>query len=186
MLGNRSRPRIPLPKQWPSRFHSGVLHAISLAHFSLTFARSVAANNINARIRLKAENSRLRQEISILIEEARIKDSRMERIPTPRRPPTRVSRGANDTTATCLRPTRLRNCGAPVTVEARFGLHSPVTFLAPAQRRTTEKTNSCVGIKTSIRFLDQRPVESVNAKSCLLGSRLGSRLVVNFKTETRT
>ena len=34
MLGNRSRPRIPLPKQWPSRVRSGVLHAISLAHFS--------------------------------------------------------------------------------------------------------------------------------------------------------
>jgi len=37
MLGNRSRPRIPLPKQWPSRVRSGVLHAISLAHYSLTF-----------------------------------------------------------------------------------------------------------------------------------------------------
>jgi hypothetical protein len=43
MLGNRSRPRIPLPKQWPSRVRSGVLHAISLAHFSLTYTRSWAA-----------------------------------------------------------------------------------------------------------------------------------------------
>jgi hypothetical protein len=39
MLGNRSCPSIPLPKQWPSRVRSGVLHAISLAHFSLTFTR---------------------------------------------------------------------------------------------------------------------------------------------------
>ena len=45
MLGNRSRPRIPLPKQWPSRVRSGVLHAISLAHFSLTFTRSGAASD---------------------------------------------------------------------------------------------------------------------------------------------
>ena len=42
MFGDRSRPRIPLPKQWPSRVRSGVLHAISLAHFSLTFTRSQA------------------------------------------------------------------------------------------------------------------------------------------------
>ncbi len=78
--------RFPLPKGWPNRIRSGVIHVISLAHFSLTFARSVAANSINARIRLKAENSRLRQEIAILIEEARIKDSRMDRIPAQRRP----------------------------------------------------------------------------------------------------
>jgi hypothetical protein len=40
MLGNRSRPRIPLPKQWSRRGRSGVLHAISPAHYSLTCARS--------------------------------------------------------------------------------------------------------------------------------------------------
>ena len=51
-----------------------------MAHFSVTFARSVAANSINARIRLKAENSRLRQEIAFLVEEGRIKDARMDRI----------------------------------------------------------------------------------------------------------
>ena len=66
MLGNRSRPRIPLPKQWSKLVRSGVLHAISLAHFSLTFTRSWAANGFNARIRLKAENDRLRQELALL------------------------------------------------------------------------------------------------------------------------
>ncbi len=76
--------RLPLPKGWPNRIRSAVIHAVSLAHFSLTFARSVASNSINARIRLKAENSRLRQEIALLIEEARIKDSRMDRIPAQR------------------------------------------------------------------------------------------------------
>ncbi len=86
MLGNRSRPRIRLPNQWPSRVRSGVLHAISLAHFSLTFTRSWAANSRNARIRLKQENDRLQQELALLIEEMRIKDARMERIPAQRRP----------------------------------------------------------------------------------------------------
>jgi hypothetical protein len=78
--------RLLLPKGWPEQIRSAVIHVISLAHFSATFARSVAATSINARIRLKAENSRLRQEIALLIEEARIKDSRMDRIPAQRRP----------------------------------------------------------------------------------------------------
>lgn len=86
MLGSRSRPRIPLPKQWSSRVRSGVLHAISLAHYSLTYTRSWAANSINARIRLKQENDRLQQELALLQEEMRIKDSRMLRIPAQRRP----------------------------------------------------------------------------------------------------
>jgi hypothetical protein len=86
MLGNCSRPRIPLPKQWPNRVRSGVLHAISLAHFSLTFTRSWAANSWNARLRLKAENDRLRQELSMTQEEMRIKDARLLRIPAQRRP----------------------------------------------------------------------------------------------------
>jgi putative transposase len=86
MLGDRHRPKIPLPKQWPSRVRSGVLHAISLAHFSLTYTRSWAANSWNARIRLKAENDRLRQELALVQEEMRIKDSRMLRIPAQRRP----------------------------------------------------------------------------------------------------
>jgi len=47
----RSDMQVPLPKGWPHHIRSGVIHVISLAHFSLTFARSVAANSINARIR---------------------------------------------------------------------------------------------------------------------------------------
>jgi len=86
MLGDRSHPRIPLPKQWSSRVQSGILHAISLAHFSLTYTRSWAANNWNARIRLKAENDRLQQELALLREEMRIKDARMLRISAQRRP----------------------------------------------------------------------------------------------------
>ena len=86
MIGDRSRPTIPLPKQWPSRVRSGVLHAISLAHFSLTYTRSWAANSWNARIRLKQENDRLQQELALVREEMRIKDARMLRIPAQRRP----------------------------------------------------------------------------------------------------
>jgi transposase InsO family protein len=63
-----------------------VIHVISLAHYSSTSTRSWAANNWNARIRLKQQNDRLRQEVALLVEEMRIKDARMQCIPAQRRP----------------------------------------------------------------------------------------------------
>src|SRR5436309_5527501 len=86
MAADPSTIRLPLPKKWPRRVRSAVIHTISLAHTSLTHARSVAANSINARIRLKEEIDRLRNEISMLQEEVRIKDARWEVIPAHRRP----------------------------------------------------------------------------------------------------
>jgi transposase-like protein len=77
---------IPLPKGWPRRVRSAVIHVISLAHYSLVVTRSWAADSWNARVRLKRDNERLRQELALLREEARIKDARMTRIPAQRRP----------------------------------------------------------------------------------------------------
>ncbi len=86
MLGVAQYHTIPLPKGWPRRVCSAVIQVISLAHFSLITTRSWAANSWNARVRLKQENERLRQEVALLCEEARIKDARMARIPAQRRP----------------------------------------------------------------------------------------------------
>jgi transcriptional regulator with XRE-family HTH domain len=86
MLGVAQSHTIPLPKGWPRRVQSAVIQVISLAHFSLVTTRSWAANSWNARVRLKRDNQRLRQELSLLREEARIKDTRMARIPAQRRP----------------------------------------------------------------------------------------------------
>jgi len=58
-------PRIPLPKGWPSHVKSGVLHIISLAHFSITHARGWAAKSVSARVRIAAEKDRLHQEIAL-------------------------------------------------------------------------------------------------------------------------
>ena len=66
MAGSTPAPRIPLPNGWSRRVRSAVIHAISLANFSLTATRSWAANSWNARIRLKSENERLRQELALL------------------------------------------------------------------------------------------------------------------------
>jgi transposase InsO family protein len=86
MRPNGVVPTFPLPKRWPHRVRSAVVQAISLAQVSLTHARSVASNSACARIRLKEENDRLRQEIWLLREETRIKDTRMEQLPPQRRP----------------------------------------------------------------------------------------------------
>ena len=83
MSGIAQKYSIPLPKVWPRRVRSAVIQVISLAHFSLIATRGWAANSWNARVRLKTENDRLRQELSLLREEMRLKDARMLRIPGP-------------------------------------------------------------------------------------------------------
>jgi hypothetical protein len=67
----------PTSKGWPSHVKSGVLHIISLAHFSITHARGWAAKSVNASVRISAENDRLQQDIALLREELRIKEARM-------------------------------------------------------------------------------------------------------------
>ena len=51
MLDAAIRRNLPLPKGWPARVRSSTVQAISLAHFSLTFARGVAATSSNRRVK---------------------------------------------------------------------------------------------------------------------------------------
>ena len=60
--------------------------AIALAHYAIVTARACAADSINARVRLAAENDRLHEECSLLCEELRLKDTRVAQIPPQRRP----------------------------------------------------------------------------------------------------
>ena len=69
MYSARKHPEAPRPKAWPRRDRSAVIHTIALARTSVVHTRSWAANSINARIRLRAENERLRAEIELLREE---------------------------------------------------------------------------------------------------------------------
>ena len=57
-----------------------------MAPYAITCARGWAANSINPRVRLAAENDRLKQESQLLREEIRIKDVRMAKIDPRRRP----------------------------------------------------------------------------------------------------
>ena len=74
MLANPQPPRIHLPKGWQDCVKSAVVHAIALAHYAIVYARAWAADSINARVRLAAENDRLHEACALLREELRIKD----------------------------------------------------------------------------------------------------------------
>lgn len=78
--------KAPLPNGWSHCVKSAMLHILSLAHFTSTYTRSWALDSKITRVRLKAENDQLRQQISILTEETRIKDLRMNRIKPHKRP----------------------------------------------------------------------------------------------------
>ena len=86
MLTKPQPPRIHLPKGWQDCVKSAVLHAIALAHYAIVYGRAWAADSINARVRLAAENDRLNEACVLLREELRIKDTRIAQIAPQRRP----------------------------------------------------------------------------------------------------
>ena len=78
--------KMSLPRGWNQSVRSAVLQVISLAHYASTRVGGKAAVSISPFLRLKAENQRLRQTVSLLQEEIRIKDARMRLLPPQRRP----------------------------------------------------------------------------------------------------
>ena len=86
MPKSQDTPNIRLPKAWTEHVRSAVLHVLSLAQYAAVYTRARAAESVNTRARLKAENDTLTQEVTFLREEIRIKDARMARIGPPRRP----------------------------------------------------------------------------------------------------
>ncbi|MEE9294615.1 MAG: hypothetical protein V3W34_06615 [Phycisphaerae bacterium] len=86
MTKHTNPPRIPLPRGWPRRVKSAMLHVISLAQYSMAYTRGWAANSPVARVRLKAENERLKQQVALIMEEIRIKDARTNRVAPHKRP----------------------------------------------------------------------------------------------------
>ena len=73
MAERTNPPRIDLPRGWPRRVRSAMLHTIALAQYAITYPRSWAIDCRIARLRLKAENDQLRQEVTLLTEEIRRK-----------------------------------------------------------------------------------------------------------------
>jgi transposase InsO family protein len=86
MPSKNKKPQIPLPKSWGIHVKIAILHVIALAQYALAYSRSWAADSSNERVRLKAENDRLEQELALRQEELRIKDARMAQMAPARRP----------------------------------------------------------------------------------------------------
>ena len=86
MPAKPSSPAIPLPRDWPSRVKSAILHVISLAQFTIAYTRGWAVDSINPRLRRNGELDQADQEIALLREQMRIQNVRAEMIPPHRRP----------------------------------------------------------------------------------------------------
>jgi transposase InsO family protein len=71
-----------LPRGWPRRLRSAVIHAIGLARLVLIAARGQATSGSLGRVCI----DRLQQEILLLREEMRLKDTRIARVPAQCRP----------------------------------------------------------------------------------------------------
>ena len=63
MPAKSSAPEIPLPRSWPSRVKSAILHVTNLGRSSLAHTRGWAANSPSRQFRLEAEVDRDCQEI---------------------------------------------------------------------------------------------------------------------------
>ena len=77
---------LPAGAGWPPLVRKAMLHVCSLAHWSVTYTRSWAADSKLQRVRLAGKLERAENEIALLREELRIKDARMARIPAKNRP----------------------------------------------------------------------------------------------------
>lgn len=77
---------IPLPKSWPAKVGSAMLHVVSLAKFAAVYTRSWAADCSRVRVRFRAERDRHLEDKALLREELRIKDACMASIPAHHRP----------------------------------------------------------------------------------------------------
>ena len=75
-----------LPENWPRQVRSAVVHAVSMAHTAFSTACGRVEHRFDELVRLRADNDRLHQEISLLLEELRIKNARMEKLTPQRRP----------------------------------------------------------------------------------------------------
>ena len=78
--------KIPIPKGWNKHIQSAILHAISLGRHCFVSIVARLANSPKMADRILAQNERLKHEVDSLREELRLKDARMARVPSQRRP----------------------------------------------------------------------------------------------------
>jgi len=86
MMSSHFSPGAALPKGWSEHVRSALIHAVSLAAAAWTLTRSRAATSRSQGRRLQAELDRASTEIALLKEELEIKDARLSRLSSRRRP----------------------------------------------------------------------------------------------------
>ena len=79
-------PQLAIPRGWNKRVQSAILQAISLGRHCFFLIVGRMANSPRALDPVVAENERFRHEVELLREELRLKDARMARVPSHRRP----------------------------------------------------------------------------------------------------
>ena len=77
---------LPVPSGWPKNVKSAVLHVISLAPLRHRIGQRLAADALNPRARQAAETDGLTNDVALLHEELRIKDTRIAKIDPRHRP----------------------------------------------------------------------------------------------------
>jgi hypothetical protein len=65
MATHTNPPRNRLPRGWPRRVRSAMLHVIALGQYALAYARGWATDGRIAHVRLEAENGELRQQVAL-------------------------------------------------------------------------------------------------------------------------
>lgn len=81
-----SSPKIPLPSGWCDLTLLSLLHVIALARLAILNARNWPMGSECDGLRLRAENDRLKSEVTLLERELVIKDARFHRLPPKKRP----------------------------------------------------------------------------------------------------
>jgi hypothetical protein len=66
MSKRTSSPKFTLPRTWPCRVRSALLHVVALAQYATAHTRSWAAESCNTRVRLRATVDQIQQEIALL------------------------------------------------------------------------------------------------------------------------
>ena len=86
MAKHTNPPGIHLPRGWPRHVKSAILHVIAFAQYAAAYSRSWAINGRIAHVQLKADNDEFRQQVAMLTEGIRIKDTRTKRLAPQKRP----------------------------------------------------------------------------------------------------
>ena len=77
---------IPVPEKWPHLIRQAMLHAVSLAHFSIVVSWSRSADSAIQNVRLKSKLDKLQTEAARAKNQLRIISSRLGRVPAKNRP----------------------------------------------------------------------------------------------------